>query len=58
MYGRKLRLMWDFCNDHRKFDVNPVKKKSKSIPKRDAAIEMYLTPLEEEIFFLEAKMSF
>ena len=50
--------MWDFCNDHRKFDVNPVKKKSKSIPKRDAAIEMYLTPLEEEIFFLEAKMSF
>ena len=23
VYGRKLRLMWHFRNDHREFDVNP-----------------------------------
>ena len=55
---RKLGLMWHFRNDHREFNVNPFKKKSKSIPKGDAAIEMYLSRLEEEIFFLEVKISF
>ena len=40
VYGRKLRLMWYFRNDHREFDVNPFKKKFKFNPKGDAAIEM------------------
>ena len=31
--------MQDFRNDHREFDVNPIKKKSKFNPKGDAAIE-------------------
>ena len=32
VYGRKLRLMWHFRNDHQEFDVNPFKKKSKFNP--------------------------
>ena len=58
MYGRKLRLMWHFRNDHREFDVNPFKKKSKFNPKGDAAIEMYLSRLEEEILSLNGKISY
>ena len=50
MYGRKLRSMWHFRNDHREFDVNPFKKKCKFSPKGDAAIKMYLSRLEEEIY--------
>ena len=50
VYGSKLRLMWHFCNDHREFDVNPFKKKSKFNSKGDAAIEMYLSYSEEEIY--------
>ena len=50
IYGRKLRLMWHFRNDHREFDVNPFKKKSKFNPKGDATIEMYLSRLEEEFY--------
>ena len=58
VYGRKLRLMWHFRNDHREFDVNPFKKKSKFNPKGDAAIEMYLSRLEEEILSLDEKISY
>ena len=58
VYGRKLRLMWYFRNDHRKFDVNPFKKKSKFNPKGDAAIEMFLSRLEEEILSLDEKISY
>ena len=58
VYGRKLRLMWHFRNDHREFDVNPFKKKSKFNPKGDAAIEMYLSRLEEEILSLDGKISY
>ena len=58
MYGRKLRLMSHFRNDHREFDVNPFKKKSKFNPKGDAAIEMYLNRLEEEILSLDEKISY
>ena len=58
VYGRKLRLMWHFRNDHREFDVNPFKKKSKFNPKGDAAIEMYMRRLEEEILSLDGKISY
>ena len=58
VYGRKLRLMWHFRNDHQEFDVNPFKKKSKFNPKGDAAIEMYLSRLEEEILSLDGKISY
>ena len=58
VFGRKLRLMWHFRNDHREFDVNPFKKKSKFNPKGDAAIEMYLSRLEEEILSLDGKISY
>ena len=57
-YVGKLRLMWHFRNDRREFDVNPFKKKSKFNPKGCAAIEMYLTRLEEEILSLDVKMSY
>ena len=57
-YVGKLRLMWHFRNDRREFDVNPFKKKSKFNPKGCAAIEMYLTRLEEEILSLDEKMSY
>ena len=43
-----------FRNDHREFDVNPFKKKSKE----DAAIEMYLSRLEEEILSLDEDRSY
>ena len=49
--------MWYFRNDHREFDVNPFKKKSKFNPKGDAAIEMHLSRLEEEILSLDEKIS-
>ena len=58
MYGRKFRLMWHFRNDHREFDVNPFQKKSKFNPKGEAAIEMYLSRLEEEILSLDEKISY
>ena len=58
VYGRKLRLMRDFRNDHREFVVNPFRKKSKFNPKGDAAIEMYLSRLEEEILSLDEKISY
>ena len=58
IYGRKFRLMWHFCNDRREFDVNPFKKKSKFNPKGNAAIEMYLSRLEEEILFLDKKIPY
>ena len=58
VYGRKLRLMWHFRNDHREFDVNPFKKKSKFNRKRDAALEMYLSRLEEEILSLDGEISY
>ena len=58
-YGRKLRLMWHYRNQEREIIINPFKKKSKFNPKRkDAAIKIYLSPLEEEIFALDKKLSY
>ena len=49
VYGRKLRLTRHFRCDYREFNVSPFKKKCKFKPKGDAAIEMYLSRLEEKI---------
>ena len=58
-YGRKSRLMWHYCNEERDIIVNPFKEKSKFNPKRkDAAIEIYLSRLEEEILSLGKKLSY
>ena len=58
-YGRKLRLMWHFRNDERELSYDPLKKKSKFDPKRkDAAIELYLSRLEEEISSLDYKVGY
>ena len=56
VYGRKLRLMWNFRNDQREFENNSFKKKSKSNPKRDVAIEMYLSHSHKEILSMEGKI--
>ena len=49
-FGRKLRLKWHHRNDNRIFDPNPFKPKSKiNPPKSDAAIELYLSRLEEKL---------
>ena len=50
--------MWDFHNDHWDFDVNLFKKKSKFNTTGDAAIEMYVSRLEEEILSLDEKLSY
>ena len=58
-YGRKLRLMWHYRNEEQEITINPFKKKSKFNPKRkDTAIEIYLSRLEEEIFSLDKKLSY
>ena len=58
-YGRKLRLMCHFRNDEREFSYDAFKKKSKFDPKRrDAAIELYLSRLEEEISSLDYKVGY
>ena len=52
-FGRKLRLKWHYHNDNRIFDRNPFKPKSKfNPPKSDAAIELYLSRLEEKLLNL------
>ena len=58
-YGRKLRLMWHFRNDEREFSYDPFKKRSKFDSKRkDTAIELYLSRLEEEISSLDYKVGY
>ena len=51
--------MWHYRNEEREITINPFKKKSKFNPKRkDTAIEIYLSRLEEEIFSLNKKLSY
>ena len=51
--------MWHYSNEEREITINPFKQKSKLNPKRkDAAIEIYLNRLEEEIFSLDKKLSY
>jgi len=58
-FGRKLRLAWHFRNDQRTFDRNPFRQKSKFDPKgKDAAIELYLSRLEEEILEINTYLKY
>ena len=50
--------MWHFCNDDPEFEANLFRKKSNFNPRWDAAIEMYLSRLEEEIVSLDEKLSY
>ena len=59
VFGRKLRLKWHFRNEESSGTFNPFRRKSKFNPKgKDAAIEIYLSRLEEEILGLDTKLSF
>ena len=54
-FGRKLRLKWHFRNENN-FVRNQFRPKSNFNPKdRDAAIEIYLSCLEEEILNIDTK---
>ena len=58
-FGRKLRLLWHFRNEESITISNPFKKKSTFNPKgKDAAIELYLSRLEEEIMVIDTKLSY
>ena len=49
-FGRTLRLKWHYRNDERTFDPNLFWPKSKFNPtKTDAAIELYLSHIEEKL---------
>ena len=51
--------MWHFRNDERELSYDPLKKKSKFDPKiKDAAIELYLSRLEEKISSLDYKVEY
>ena len=53
-YGRMLRLKWYFRNDEKEFDRNKFKPKSTFNPRnKDAAIEIYLSSLEEKVMKIE-----
>ena len=59
MFGRKLRLKWHFRNETNNNDINPFRPKSKFNPKgKDAAIELYLKRLEEEISAVDTKLEY
>ena len=52
-FGRKFRFKLHYRNDNRIFDPNLFKPKSKfNPPKTDAAIELYLSRLEEKLLNL------
>ena len=58
-FGRKLRLLWHFQNEESITISNPFKKKSTFNPKgKDAAIELYLSRLEEEIMIIDTRLSY
>ena len=53
-YGRMLRLKWYFRNDEKEFDRKRFKPKSTFNPRnKDAAIEIYLSSLEEKLMNIE-----
>jgi len=58
-FGRKLRLLWHFRDDDNNSVINPFRPKSKFNPKgNDAAIEIYLSRLEEEINSIDTKLGY
>ena len=59
VFGRRLRLGWHFRNSDNAFIANPFRPKSTFNPKgKDAAIEIYLSRLEEEILSLDTKLQY
>ena len=53
-YGRMLHLKLHFRNDEKELDRNKFKPKSKFNPRnKDAAIEIYLSSLEEKLMNIE-----
>ena len=53
-FVKKLRFKWHYRNNNGIFDLNPFKPKSKfSPPKKDIAIELYLSQLEEKLLNLK-----
>ena len=59
VFGRKLRLKWHFRYETNNNDINPFRPKSKFNPKgKDAAIELYLKCLEEEISAIDTKLEY
>ena len=58
-FGRKLRLLWHFRNEYSITISNRFTKNSTFNPKgKDAAIEFYLSRLEEEIIATDTKLSY
>ena len=57
-YDRMLHLKWYFRNDEKEFDRNKFKPKSTFNPRnKDAAIEIYLSSLEEKLMNIEIPQS-
>ena len=53
-FGRMLRLKWLFRNDEKEFNPDKFKPKSTFNPRnKDAAIEIYLSSLEEKLMSIE-----
>ena len=53
-FGRMLPLKWHFRDDKRDAPINPFKTKSTFNPRnKDAAIEIYLSSLEEKLLKIE-----
>lgn len=58
-FGRIVGLKWHFWNEEPTSSFNPFRPKSKFNPKgKDAAIEMYLSCLEEEILAIDTKLNY
>ena len=58
-FDKKLRLLWHFRNEESITISNSFKKKSTFNPRsKDAAIELYLSRLEEEIVAIDTKLSY
>ena len=56
--GRILRLKWHFRNEENEFDQDQFKPKSNFNPRnKDAAIEIYISSLEEKLMKIEIPMS-
>ena len=54
-----MHLKWHFRNEKSTGELNPFRSKSKDNPKgKDAAIELYLSRLEEDILAIDTKLSY
>ena len=59
IFGHRLRLLWHLSNEEQTSTFNPFRRTSKFNPKgNDAAIEMYLSQLEEEILAIDTGISY